>query len=130
MIRVFKIVKEFSADDPAFWHMVNVTKTDIDKLVCAGNLVYCPLGGGRVFEVDHLIMPSIISVDIDKEVHVSRVTRDNLRKYRYCSYIAVDRKHSFAAYKLPGMVVPLMGYLEGIETSQLKSTNFDKKVGY
>ena len=130
MIRLFKIVKEFGADDHTFWHMMNVVRGNIDKLVCVGNLVYCPLGEGRVFEVDHLIMPSIISVDIDKEVHVSRVTKDNLIKYRDCSYIAVDRKHSFVAYKLPGMVLPLFGYLDGIEVTQLLSTNFDKKAGY
>lgn len=130
MIRLFKIVKEFGADDHAFWYMVNAAGGNIDKLVCVGNLVYCPLGGGRVFEVDHLIMPAIISVDIDKEVSVSRVTEANFRKYGECSYIAVDRKHSFVAYKFPGAAVPLIGHLAGIETLQLKSTNFDKKAGY
>lgn len=130
MMRVFRIVKEFGTCAFAYQHMVNVAKDDIDKLVCVGNLVYCPLGGGRVFEVDNLIMPAVISVDIDKEFHVTRSLKEYFIKYRDDNYVAVDRKHSFVVYKLPGMAVPLLGHLEGIEVVQLVSTNFDKKAGY
>ena len=130
MIRVFKIVKEFGTEDFAYLHMVNVARDDIDKLVCVGNLVYSPLGGGRVFQVDNLIMPAVISMDDQKEVHISRVTKDNLIKLHADDYIAVDRKHSFVVHKLPGMRIPLIVHLEGIETVQLASTNFDKRMGY
>lgn len=130
MIRVFRIVEEFGAYAHVYQHMVNVVKDDFDKLVCVGNLVYCPLGGGRVFEVDNLIMPTVISVDIDKEVHVTRHLKEYFIKYRDDNYVAVDRKHSFVVYKLPGMKVPLLGYMDGIKVTQLLTTNFDKKVGY
>lgn len=130
MIRFFDIVREFEKTEHEFEKMVCNVGHNYEKLVLHMDKIYCPIKGGRVFEVKHIIVPTVIEFEPIIDFKISRSLKEALKARRAENYIGVDRKHQILILKLPGMENELVTRLVKIETEQIPVTNFDKKVGY